>query len=252
MFGFCFGLFADTALMQTLGVTSLVLTAVGYGAGPRSASCATRRTGSRRSRSARRPPLATALGVTLLQFLLGSRRRCRCRSGAPDPDDVVSTRCSRCRSTRCAAARCSRSCPTTRAAGAAARTRPAASARSRAHEPEARGAPPGDHAAARGPRRRARRLRVRAVRDRLLPPVVPPGADRRGLRQPGARQPRPQGPDRGAARRHRGPQRPHAGQDPRRAGRAGRPEPAAGDGAGARRHLPRGAREGRGGAAARP
>ena len=70
MFGFCFGLFADTALMQTLGVTSLVLTAVGYGAG--------------RIRELRDPahglaPVAVgaaatalaALGITLLQFLLG-------------------------------------------------------------------------------------------------------------------------------------------------------------------------------------
>ena len=56
-------------------------------------------------------------------------------------------------------------------------------------------------------RRRARRLRVRAVRDRLLPPLVPAGADRRGLRLPGAREPRAQGPHRGAARRHRRPQR---------------------------------------------
>ena len=70
VFGFCFGLFVDTALMQTLGVTSLVLTAVGYGAG--------------RMRELRDPahglaPVAVgaaatavaALGVTLLQFLLG-------------------------------------------------------------------------------------------------------------------------------------------------------------------------------------
>ena len=70
VFGFCFGLFADTALMQTLGVTSLVLTAVGYGAG--------------RVRELRDPahglaPVAVgaaatavaALGVALLQFLLG-------------------------------------------------------------------------------------------------------------------------------------------------------------------------------------
>ena len=70
VFGFSFGLFADTALMQTLGVTSLVLTAVGYGAG--------------RVRELRDPahglaPVAVgaaatavaALGVTLLQFLLG-------------------------------------------------------------------------------------------------------------------------------------------------------------------------------------
>jgi rod shape-determining protein MreD len=70
VFGFCFGLFADTALMQTLGVTSLVLTAVGYGAG--------------RVRELRDPahglaPVAVgaaatavaALTITLLQFLLG-------------------------------------------------------------------------------------------------------------------------------------------------------------------------------------
>jgi rod shape-determining protein MreD len=71
VFGFAFGLFADTALMQTLGVTSLVLTAVGYGAG--------------RVRELRDPAhglapvavgaaatLAAALGLTLLQFLLGT------------------------------------------------------------------------------------------------------------------------------------------------------------------------------------
>ncbi len=70
VFGFCFGLFSDTALMQTLGVTSLVLTSVGYGAG--------------RIRELRDPahglaPVAVgaaatavaALGLTLLQFLLG-------------------------------------------------------------------------------------------------------------------------------------------------------------------------------------
>jgi rod shape-determining protein MreD len=69
--GFCLGLFMDTALMQTLGVTSLVLTAVGYGAG--------------RIRELRDPAhglapvavgaaatAAAALGVTLLQFLLGT------------------------------------------------------------------------------------------------------------------------------------------------------------------------------------
>jgi rod shape-determining protein MreD len=70
VFGFCFGLFADTALMQTLGVTSLVLTSVGYGAG--------------RVRELRDPahglaPVAVgaaatalaAFGVAVLQFLLG-------------------------------------------------------------------------------------------------------------------------------------------------------------------------------------
>jgi rod shape-determining protein MreD len=70
VFGFGFGLFADTALMQTLGVTSLVLTAVGYGAG--------------RVRELRDPahglaPVAVgaaataiaAVSLTVLQFLLG-------------------------------------------------------------------------------------------------------------------------------------------------------------------------------------
>ena len=70
VFGFCFGLIADIALMQTLGVTSLVLTAVGYGAG--------------RLRELRDPahglaPVAVgaaatavaALSIALLQFLLG-------------------------------------------------------------------------------------------------------------------------------------------------------------------------------------
>ena len=69
-FGFGFGLFLDTALMQTLGVTSLVLTCVGYGAG--------------RVRELRDPAHALApvavgaaatavatIGFSLLQFLLG-------------------------------------------------------------------------------------------------------------------------------------------------------------------------------------
>ena len=40
IFGFSLGLFVDTVLMQTLGVNSLVLTAVGYGAGRPRASLA--------------------------------------------------------------------------------------------------------------------------------------------------------------------------------------------------------------------
>lgn len=68
--GFCLGLFMDMALMQTLGVTSLVFTAVGYGAG--------------RVRELRDPahglaPVAVGaaatavagVGFSLLQFLLG-------------------------------------------------------------------------------------------------------------------------------------------------------------------------------------
>jgi rod shape-determining protein MreD len=69
-FGFCLGLFIDISLYQTLGVSSLVFTAVGYGAG--------------RIRELRDPahglaPVAVgaaatavaAVGFTLLQFLLG-------------------------------------------------------------------------------------------------------------------------------------------------------------------------------------
>jgi rod shape-determining protein MreD len=70
VFGFCLGLFVDTVLLQTLGVNSLVFTAVGYGAG--------------RVRELRDPAhtlapvvvgaVATAIaavGFSLLQFLLG-------------------------------------------------------------------------------------------------------------------------------------------------------------------------------------
>ena len=70
LFGFCLGLFIDTALLQTLGVTSLVFTAVGYGSG--------------RIRELRDPAhglapvvvgavgtAVAAIGFATLQFLLG-------------------------------------------------------------------------------------------------------------------------------------------------------------------------------------
>ena len=70
LFGFGLGLFVDTALLQTLGISSLVLTAVGYGAG--------------RLRELRDPahslvPVAVgavatavaAVSFALMQFLLG-------------------------------------------------------------------------------------------------------------------------------------------------------------------------------------
>lgn len=69
-FGFMLGLFVDTVLLQTLGVTSLVFTGVGYGAG--------------RVRELRDPAhtlapvlvgaaatAIAAIGFSLLQFLLG-------------------------------------------------------------------------------------------------------------------------------------------------------------------------------------
>jgi rod shape-determining protein MreD len=70
IFGFMLGLFVDTVLLQTLGVTSLVFTGVGYGAG--------------RVRELRDPAhtlapvlvgaaatAVAAVGFSLLQFLLG-------------------------------------------------------------------------------------------------------------------------------------------------------------------------------------
>ena len=70
LFGFSIGLFMDTALLQTLGITSLVLTTVGYWAG--------------RLRELRDPAhglvpvavgaigtAAAAIGFSILQFLLG-------------------------------------------------------------------------------------------------------------------------------------------------------------------------------------
>jgi cell shape-determining protein MreD len=70
VFGFSLGLFMDTTLLQTLGITSLVLIAVGYGAG--------------RLRELRDPahgliPVAVgavgtavaAVGFSVMQFLLG-------------------------------------------------------------------------------------------------------------------------------------------------------------------------------------
>ena len=69
-FGFALGLFVDTVLLQTLGVTSLVFTGVGYGAG--------------RVRELRDPAhtlapvivgaaatAIAAIGFSLLQFMLG-------------------------------------------------------------------------------------------------------------------------------------------------------------------------------------
>ena len=71
VFGFCLGLFVDTVLLQTLGVNSLLLVTIGYGAG--------------RLRELRDPahglvPLAVGaaaaavatIGFAVLQFLLGA------------------------------------------------------------------------------------------------------------------------------------------------------------------------------------
>ena len=70
LFGFSMGLLVDTALLQTLGITSLVFTVVGYGAG---------RLLELRDPAHGLVPVAVgaaataiaALGFSLLQFLLG-------------------------------------------------------------------------------------------------------------------------------------------------------------------------------------
>ena len=62
-----------------------------------------------------------------------------------------------------------------------------------------------------------RRHRAGAVRDHLLPPLVPAGAVRRQVPGRGERQPRARGEGRGAARADRRPQRHAAGRQPHRA-----------------------------------
>ena len=247
-FGFGLGLFMDTLLAQTLGVTSLVLLGVGYAAG--------------RLRELRDPAhalipvavgaaatAAAAIGFTVLQLLLGV-------------DAPVSLMLLR---QILLVDRAQHAARDAGVHGLPPRARPVPARRSaspppaRLHHGRAepaeprvgdavtdRGSPTADHAAARGARRRARRRGVRRVRDHLLPALVPAGADRRRLRQPGAREPRAQGQDRGAARQHHRSQRQGAGQDARRARRADPAEHDPGRRAPGRRHLPQGARRLRG------
>jgi rod shape-determining protein MreD len=70
VFGFSLGLFVDTALMQTLGVTSLVLTAVGYGAG-RVLELRDPAHGLAPVAVGAVATLVAAVGFSVLQFLLG-------------------------------------------------------------------------------------------------------------------------------------------------------------------------------------
>ena len=134
VFGFCLGLFVDTALLQTLGVNSLVYTAVGYGAG--------------RVRELRDPAHALApvaigaaatavatIGFSLLQFLLGVEAPVSLLLRAPDPDDDRAQHAARAAGVHRSSVACwRRTCPTIRAAAAAARTRPAGSVRSPARD----------------------------------------------------------------------------------------------------------------------
>ena len=130
VFGFAVGLFVDLALVQTLGVSSLLLIAIGYWAG--------------RLRELRDPahglvPLAvgavaTAVATGRLRADAVPARHARAgqlAAAAPaGRDDPDRHRCSRCRSTRSCAASCRARCRRTRAGAAAAPTRPAASRRS--------------------------------------------------------------------------------------------------------------------------
>ena len=73
-FGFGVGLFVDVALLQTLGVSSLVLLAVGYGAG-RLRERAIRRARSCRSPWARRRRSRSAWASRSCSSCSGSTRR---------------------------------------------------------------------------------------------------------------------------------------------------------------------------------
>ena len=202
-FGFGVGLFVDIVAMQTLGVSSLVLLGVGYGAG--------------RLREARDPegtlvPLAVgaiatltfSVGFALMQFLLGVERAGQLGALAPDARDARHQRADRAARLRARAPlAAARRCPRTRAVAGAAPTRPAACRRSRAHDGTRLRPPAPHHPAARAARRDPRRGRARAVRDRLLPPVVPAGAVGRAVPRAGELQPRARAADPGAARQDR-------------------------------------------------
>ena len=77
VFGFCLGLLIDISLFQTLGVSSLVFTAVGYGAG-RIRELRDPRTASRRSRSAPPRPRSPRSASRCCSSCSASRCRCPC------------------------------------------------------------------------------------------------------------------------------------------------------------------------------
>ena len=70
LFGFSIGLFMDTALLQTLGISSLVLTTVGYAAG-RLLELRDPAHGLVPVAVGAAGTAATAVGFSILQFLLG-------------------------------------------------------------------------------------------------------------------------------------------------------------------------------------
>ena len=193
---------------------------------PRSSS---RRSGTGRAATARRPVEAAATRRPLAAFALSiaatlggvaaplparparlrprGARHARCRARCSRP-------CSSCRCTACADGSSPRSQRFDRAAPRGARMTDApygeprrASTPLPPARPGRRGAVPAD-ARARAPRRRPRRRRARDLRGALLPALVAPGPLRRHVSRRRAGQPAPDDPDRGAARDDPRPQRP--------------------------------------------
>ena len=220
--GFSIGLVADMALVQTLGVTSLLLTGVGYLAG--------------RYRELR----------DATHKLVPRARRLRRRRSASRPASPSSSSCSAStrRSARwsCATPWSARSLNALfampvfarRALGAAPGPgRGAAPAPARpVDEPAAEAwrplmyLPGGDRRMVVTPQLALRVAilggdRARAVRDRVLAPLVPAGAVGRQVPRRGEQQPRARGEGRGAARADRRSQRHGAGRQPHGARRPG-------------------------------
>ena len=194
--GFAVGLLVDLALLQTLGLTSLIFTLIGYWCG---------RLRELRDPQAALTPLlvgAGAAAVALVGYSLdgvhaGRRRACQPRAAAPDRvrgvvDTIVAL-------------------PMWALVGAALKAAlpedPRRRRRRRAYTTGGLSPPlaamsaiearrggairrPARLAAAGAARRDHRRRRDGDVRDHLLPPVVPAGALRRTVRAAGQRQPR--------------------------------------------------------------
>ena len=184
--------------MQTLGLTSLVLRVIGYGAG---------RLRELRDPQAALAPIAVGaaatavatIGYSIVQFLLGVDAPVSLAAAAPDRwPRSSSTRSSPARSSRSSRRACSRALPDDpRRRRRRAYTTGGLSPLSRCMiEPAER--PPRPDLAAAGPARGdPRRDRAGAVRDHLLPAVVPAGALRRPVPQQANDQP-------GRARAHPG------------------------------------------------
>ena len=229
--GFAVGLLSTCALLQTLGLTSLIFTLDRLLVAGACASCATRRRRSRRCSSARRPPRSSLVGYSLMEFMLGvdapvsfellrqivliavvvnsiialplwalvralaAGRAARGSAPAPPPSPRVHDR---------------RAQPALAPMSA---IEPAGGREPRMPGLAAAGAARGDH----------RRRRDGDVRGDLLPPVVPAGPLRRTVRPAGRRQPRARPADPRSARADPRPRRPGARRKPchqRRADRA--------------------------------